>query len=265
MHIQQEQMLTEEAIRAGLGTASIGHRVVFRQSVSSTNTLARELAEEGAPEGTLVLAEEQTAGRGRLGRRWLAPSGTSLLLSLVLRPQLPAAKAPQLTIISALAVRSAIGETVGLPAQLKWPNDILIHGRKVGGILIESSSLGAGLRYVIVGIGVNVNMPPQALPAHFHATSIGHELGRVVPRLALLQALLQQFEARYRDLSSGASPLSEWSEALVTLGQWVCISTPQGERRGLAVAVDEDGALLLRDEDGEIRRVLAGDVTTREH
>jgi BirA family biotin operon repressor/biotin-[acetyl-CoA-carboxylase] ligase len=260
-----QDRLSKEEIRYGLGTRFVGQHVVHRLSISSTNTLARELAAHGAPEGTLVIAEEQTAGRGRLGRRWLAPRGSSLLMSLIFRPQLPPTRVTQLTMVCGLAVRQAIHETTGLPAQLKWPNDILIGGRKTGGILTEMSSLGQRLQYAVVGIGLNVNVVPHALPVHFAATSIAHELGRSLARLPLLQNLLWHIEARYLDLSAGRSPLDDWSGALHTLGQKVQLNTPEGSWEGLAVAVDEEGALLLRLDDGQTKRVLAGDITPCEH
>jgi BirA family biotin operon repressor/biotin-[acetyl-CoA-carboxylase] ligase len=257
--------LSEQRIVDGLHTCFVGRETVYRVSVASTNTLAMELAQQGAPEGTLVIAEEQTAGRGRLGRRWLAPCGSSLLMSLIFHPQLPPTKVPQLTMICGLAVRQAIREATGLPAQLKWPNDILIRGRKTGGILTEASSLGEQLRYAVVGIGLNVNLTPEELPENFAATSIAHELGRPLPRLPLVHKLLCQIEERYLDLYTGASPVNEWSAALDTLGQRVRLSTPRGSWEGLAMAVDEEGALLLRLDDGQTKKVLAGDIAPREH
>jgi BirA family biotin operon repressor/biotin-[acetyl-CoA-carboxylase] ligase len=254
------RQLLERMGRESLGTRLLGRRVVYRVSVASTNTLARELAEQGAPEGTLVIAEEQTAGRGRLGRRWLAPRGSSVLISLIFRPQLPPAKAPQLVMLCGLAVRQAIREMTGLPAQLKWPNDVLIGRRKVGGILAETSSLGHSLQYAVVGIGLNVNLDPQALPAHFGATSIAHELGRPLTRLPLLHSVLRHSEERYLDLHAGVSPVGDWSAALQTLGCRVRLNTSQGYWEGLAEAVDEEGALLLRLDDGRTRRVLAGEI-----
>jgi len=255
--------LSAQEIVSGLDTRFVGQRVVYRPRVSSTNTLTKELADQGAPEGTLVIAEEQTAGRGRLGRCWLAPYGSSLLMSLLFRPRLRLSEAPQLAMICALAVRDAIRETTGLVAQLKWPNDILIRGRKAGGILAETSSQAQHLQYIVAGIGLNVNLAPQALPAHFAATSIAYELGHPLERLRLLQALLYYVEARYLGLCAGVSPVDEWSAALETLGKRVCLTTLQDSWEGLATAVDEEGALLLRLDDGQTRRVLAGDVTLR--
>jgi BirA family biotin operon repressor/biotin-[acetyl-CoA-carboxylase] ligase len=257
--------LSEQTIRGGLGTRFVGQHVVHRASVGSTNDLGRELAEQGADEGTLVIAEEQTAGRGRRGRAWLAPPGTSLLMSLILRPRLPHDKVPQLTMISGLAVQQAIVETTGLVARLKWPNDVLVRGSKVGGILTEASSLGQVVQYVVLGMGVNVNLAPKDLPAAFSATSIAHELGRAVPRLPLLQRVLEHLEARYLGLGRGTSPLDDWSAALETLGKSVLVSTSHGRYEGLATAVDQSGALLLRLPDGQTKRVLAGEVLSSEH
>ncbi len=256
--------LSEHTIRDGLCTRFVGQRIVYRTVVPSTNTLAVELAKQGAPEGTLVLAEEQTAGRGRLGRSWLAPRGSSLLMSLIFRPQLPITKVPQLTMICGLAMRQAIRDTTGLPAQLKWPNDVMIRGRKTGGVLTETCILGDRLQYAVVGIGLNVNLAPEALLAPLAATSIAHELGRSEPRLPLLHKLIYQVEVRYLDLCAGVSPVKDWSIALETLGQRIRLNTAQGSCEGLATAVDEQGALLLRLDDGQTRRVLAGEITPRE-
>jgi len=257
--------LSARKIRDGLGTRFVGQNVVYRECVASTNALAKDLADEGAPEGTLVIAEEQTAGRGRLGRPWLAPHGSSLLMSLVFRPRLQFSRTPQVSMICGLAVCDAIRQTTGLLAQLKWPNDILISGRKTGGILTETCGGSQYPQYVVVGIGLNVNLDPQTLPTHFAATSIARELGQPLPRLQLLQELLYRVEARYLDVCAGVSPVNDWSAALETLGQRVHLTTMRGSWVGVALAVDEEGGLLLRLDNGQTKRVLAGDITLSEH
>jgi len=256
--------LSASAICKALRSDFFGQQVVYCPTIDSTNSVAKMLALQGAAEGTLVVADKQTAGRGRLGRRWLAPRGTCLLFSLVFRPGLKVERAQALNMICGLGVRQAIHELTALPAQLKWPNDIMLHGRKAGGILTEMSSRGELLEYVVVGIGLNVNVDITALPAEFNATSIAHELGRMVPRLSLLQEAVRLIEQRYSALRAGESPLADWAAALETLGQRVQVHTGQGLWQGLATGVDDEGALLLRLDDGHLRRVLLGDIVAYE-
>jgi BirA family biotin operon repressor/biotin-[acetyl-CoA-carboxylase] ligase len=252
--------LTCRAILNGLSTKCLGRRVFCYPSIASTNAVAKRLAAQGAAEGTLVVADEQTAGRGRLGRRWLAPRATSLLFSLIFRPPLEVARAAGVTMICGLGVRQAITELTALPAQLKWPNDIMVHGRKAGGILTEVSTRVEHLEWVVVGIGLNVNLAVSLLPAEFEATSLLHELGRSTSRVQLLQQALLRIEQRYVRLQAGQWPAREWSTALETLGQRLQLSTAHGVVQGLAEAVADDGALLLRLNDGELLKVAVGDI-----
>jgi BirA family biotin operon repressor/biotin-[acetyl-CoA-carboxylase] ligase len=252
--------LSTAAILDGLRTGSLGRHIVYHATVDSTNSVAKTLARQGAVEGTLVIADEQTAGRGRLGRRWLAPRGTCLLFSLIFCPDWEVRRAQELTMICGLGLREAIRELTGLPAQLKWPNDIMLRGRKAGGILTEASSSGGHLDYAVVGIGLNVNLQVTALPAEFNATSVQLELGRTVSRVSLLQEALLHIEERYCALQAGESPVKDWAAALETLGRRVQVRTAQGTWQGLAEAVDDEGALLLRLDDGQVKRVLVGDV-----
>lgn len=252
--------LAPETILDGLRTQFLGRQVVCYKVIDSTNNVAKVLAQAGAAEGTMVIADEQTMGRGRLGRQWLAPAATSLLFSLIFRPDLEAVRVQGLTMVCGLGVRQAIRELTGLPAQLKWPNDILLHGRKAGGILTEAGSTGWRLDYVVVGIGLNVNLDVRLLPAEFNATSISHELGQPISRVKLLQQILWRIEERYLALCTGDWPLAEWANALETLGKWIEVHTAQGNWRGTAEAVDQEGALLLRLENGHVKRVLEGDI-----
>ncbi len=162
--------------------------------------------------------------------------------------------------VCALGLRAAIRASIGLPAQLKWPNDILLRGRKAGGILSELGVCGPLVDYVIVGIGLNVNLDPDVLPAGLIATSISRELGREVRRIPLLQAALVEIEQRYAALLAGNWPIAEWAAALETVGKRLQLHTAQGFLSGVAEGVDEEGALLLRLGDGRLERVLVGDV-----
>ena len=256
--------LSPVALEAHLTTRLIGRHLEFHEEIDSTNTRAVNLAKRGAPDGTLVVAEHQTRGRGRLGRRWCAPRGTSLLLSLVLRPRLLPRQAQRAMMICSLGAVEAIARTTGLAARLKWPNDLVLHGRKLGGLLTELG-LGAGhLDYVVVGMGLNVNLDASALTGFASpATSLSAALGHRVSRLELLVTLLQEIETRYDRMSAGWSPHEEWREHLATLGQRVRVRGSQGIIEGTAEDVDQDGALLVRTSDGALCCVLAGDVTLR--
>jgi BirA family biotin operon repressor/biotin-[acetyl-CoA-carboxylase] ligase len=258
--------LSVESIEKGLTTAFMGRRVIYYRSIGSTNDVARELAAQGAPEGTLVIADEQTAGKGRLGRCWLAPPGTGLLMSLLFRPRFLAPyQAQRLTMLCSLAVVEAIEVLTGLAAAVKWPNDIVVQGKKAGGILTELGVTGEGLDYAVVGLGLNVNLDFGAVEAIEElaatATSLSQKLGREVSRLSLLWRILEKVEGRYQHLRAGELPHDEWTSRLITLHNNVMVDTPQGVVEGWAEGVDADGALILRTNGGERRRILAGDVT----
>ena len=238
--------------------------------------VAKQLAVQGAPEGSLVITDEQTAGKGRLGRRWLAPPGTGLLMSLLFRPHsrfsilhssFSIHQSQRLTMICSLAVVEAIEAVTGLAAAIKWPNDIVVQGKKAGGILTELGATGERLDYAVVGLGLNVNLDFGTVEAMGElaatATSLSQELGREVSRLALLWRILENVENRYQRLGAGELPHDEWASRLVTLHNHVIVDTPQGTVEGWAEGVDADGALILRTNSGECQRVLAGDVTLR--
>jgi len=256
--------LSSESIKRGLRTDLIGQSIAYHSTLGSTNDLLKELAAQGAPEGTLVIADEQTAGKGRLNRKWLAPPGSSLLLSLLFHPDLIPRQAQRLTMICSLAVVDAIEVLTGLPAGLKWPNDVFIRDKKAGGILTESGTTGGRLDYVVVGMGLNVNLAVSALPElRDMATSLSQELGREVSRLELLWEILEGIEVRYKSLRRGESPHEEWAARLVNLACQVQVTTAHGVLAGWAEGVDADGALVLRTTDGQRKRILAGDVTLR--
>jgi BirA family biotin operon repressor/biotin-[acetyl-CoA-carboxylase] ligase len=223
--------------------------------------MAKELARQGASQGTLITAEEQTTGKGRRGRNWLAPPGSSLLISLILYPSLTVSQIPRLTMASSLAVAYAIEEISSLPVHFKWPNDILLARKKAGGILTETSISGEILDYAVVGIGLNVNLDVRQIPQIANtATSLSVELGREVSRLELLQALLKFMEKEYLLLQQEESPYEKWATRLSTLGQKVEVTTPWGQESGWAEGVDADGTLILRRDDGMKAHITVGDV-----
>ncbi|MHB1356884.1 MAG: biotin--[acetyl-CoA-carboxylase] ligase [Anaerolineae bacterium] len=258
--------LTQETISASLTTALLGRTMYVYPTIDSTNARALELAQAGAPDGTLVLANVQTAGRGRLGRQWLAPPGSSLLLSLVFRPNLEPRQMQRLAMITSLAACQAIDKITGLTVRIKWPNDLQISGRKVGGMLCEAGMKGQHLAFVVVGLGINVNLTPADLGELMTpATSLSHELKLEVERLPLLCALLENLDVAYQRLCSGWQPHEDWRDHLATLGQEVRVGLPGQVITGLAEDVDADGALLVRQSDGSLMTTLAGDVTLRGH
>jgi BirA family biotin operon repressor/biotin-[acetyl-CoA-carboxylase] ligase len=275
--------LKTETIQAGLRTRFIAQTIHYWPSVGSTNDELKRLAEGGAPEGALAITDEQLAGRGRLERRWMAPFGSSLLMSLLFRPTfLASTQAQQLTMVCSLAVADAVANVTGLQPALKWPNDLLLEGKKLGGVLTElgfSHTVDTGqgqdyettrLSWVIVGVGLNVNADFTSPTARRDwpaladtAISLAMVLGRPVSRLSLLQSYLTGVETRYEAMRAADSPYQEWVERLATLGQQVAVTTPDGVYQGVAEEVDETGALLLRQLGGQVVRIFTGDVTLR--
>ncbi len=253
--------LSAEAIRQGLPTAFMGQRVLYYPTLVSTMITAKEEAKQGAPEGTLIVAEAQSGGHGRLGRAWVAPPG-NLACSLVLYPQ--AAQLPYLVMAAALALAGAIEAVTGLRPALKWPNDLLLGGRKVSGILVESGTMGGEACYAVVGIGLNINMRAADYPEiEGIATSLSDELGQPVSRLALLREFLVQFERRDMTLSQSTAVWTEWRARLTTLGRAVTVRVGEKTCAGTAEDVAADGGLLLRLADGTQQKFAAGDVTLR--
>jgi BirA family biotin operon repressor/biotin-[acetyl-CoA-carboxylase] ligase len=246
----------------GLGTRYLRGPIHHFPSVTSTNDLAKELGAQGAPEGTLVVAEGQTGGRGRLGRQWDSPPGWGLYVSLLLRPPLPPLEMPRITLTTAVAVARALKRTTGMAPGIKWPNDLLLAGKKVGGILTEMETETDQIRYLVVGLGLNVNNPDFPEELRDTATSVAREAGRTFPRLAILQAWLEEFEPLYgRFLSREfADILAEWKRYAVTLGQAVTVRQGPVEIKGRALEVGPDGSLLLQTAAGEIVRVTSGEL-----
>jgi BirA family biotin operon repressor/biotin-[acetyl-CoA-carboxylase] ligase len=254
---------TPASLHTALARHPFVNQIIYRLRLGSTNDLAKRRANAGAPEGLLVLADEQTAGRGRHARRWWSPAGTALLTSLLFRPSLPPQRAQQLTMLCALAAADAVSDLTTLAVDLKWPNDLLVGGRKLAGLLTESAIQGQRLEFVVVGLGLNANTdlghaPPLMAPA----TSLWQELGQRVDRLALLVAYLDGVARRYARLDQ-QSPYDEWASRLVTLGQHVTVHLDDQTLSGLAQGVDADGALLLRIAPGTVQRLFAADVSLR--
>jgi BirA family transcriptional regulator, biotin operon repressor / biotin---[acetyl-CoA-carboxylase] ligase len=258
--------LQPSQLKPALRTAIIGREIVYRRSIPSTNDLALALAKNGAADGTVVLAEQQTAGRGRLGRMWLSPAGSNILCTVILRPSFRPEAAFLLTALCSAAIARAIEITCGLQPTLKWPNDILINDRKVVGVLTELALTGPVLDAAVVGFGINVNFDPRGHPEIGQpATSLIVETGRPVSRRDLLLRVLEEADCRYVELQAGRTrPIfEEWKAGLGTLGRHVLVSAPGGDFEGLACDVEDDGTLVVQRPDGELRRVIAGDVSIR--
>jgi BirA family biotin operon repressor/biotin-[acetyl-CoA-carboxylase] ligase len=255
-----------------LTTRVFGRAFTHLGRTGSTNDVAKEMATQGAPEGTVIVADEQTTGRGRMGRRWSAPPSTCLLCSILFRPDLLPTQAQRLTMLCALAAADAVDEVARLRVWLKWPNDLIVKcqepshksqgWKKLAGVLTETGITGARLGYVVVGIGINVNVEPGRLPSlDPNATSILAETEQPTDRAALLASLLAGVEQRYEALRAGTSPHEEWASRLATVGQRVEATTAGKTLVGVAETVDEDGALMLRTADGTLHRLVVGDVT----
>lgn len=249
----------ETSIRNRLNTEFVGQQLHYYPSLTSTMDTARKAAKEGAAEGTVVIANTQTAGRGRLGRAWLSPKG-SLSMSLILKPSLD--NLPQLIMIASLAVVRAIKEVAGLETQIKWPNDVLIKGKKVCGILIENEVKGDKVDFAIIGIGINVNLNPSAFPEISEiATSLSHELGKEIPKAKFTTTLLFELEQLYLEAQAGAPLYKEWRGRLETLGRWIQVKTGNTTEQGRTETVTATGNLILRRADGSLTEIVAGDVT----
>ncbi|MFC2041446.1 biotin--[acetyl-CoA-carboxylase] ligase [Chloroflexota bacterium] len=257
-----ENSLSPDSITRDLETSFVGQRVIYCPSLTSTNEVAKQESQQGAAEGTVIVADEQTAGKGRLERVWLSPRG-SIAFSVVLYPSLPCL--PSLIMIASLAVVHGIGSVTGLKSQIKWPNDVLINGKKVCGILIESDVQGNRVNYTVIGIGVNINLRLADFPEiQSVATSLADEVGREVSRLSMVRCLLVEIERLYLASLAGGEVYEEWRDNLVTLGKRVRVKMKEAVSEGIAESVDRDGSLLLRGLDGSLTKIVAGDVTLRD-
>lgn len=254
--------LSAAAVTWGLATRVIGQRVLYYPVTTSTMDAAREAGRQKTADGTVVIAGEQTAARGRIKRVWISPGG-NIAFSVVLYPGL--SHLSSLIMLASLAVVCSIAAVTGLKAGIKWPNDVLINDKKVCGILIENDLQGSRVNYSIIGIGLNVNLSPADFPEiESIATSLSLELGRDVSRLELTRRLLLEMDSLYQVVLAGGSIYEEWRDNLVTLGRQVRATAIDGIHEGIAESVDRDGSLLLRAADGTLTRIVAGDVTPRQ-
>ena len=252
--------LFEFEVVQGLDTKFIGQKIHYFDSISSTMDAAVELGMKGAPEGTMVLTEAQTKGRGRMGRIWFSPKYKGIYLSLVLRPKITPNQAPVLTLLTAVAVCEAIKEYAGLDAQIKWPNDIFVKNKKLGGILTELNAETDRVRFIVIGMGLNVNNDKKALISG--ATSLKEQNQESVSRVGLLQEILHKLEDNYL-LFQAKGPsviIKKWREYSLTLGKRVKVYCQKEHIEGEAFDIDIDGGLLIRKDTGTTEKVMSGDV-----
>jgi BirA family biotin operon repressor/biotin-[acetyl-CoA-carboxylase] ligase len=256
-----------DKIQENLQTKKLGKKIIYLHEIGSTNDLAKELANYGAPEGTIVIAETQTTGRGRLNRKWFSPRG-GLYFSIILKPKLKAKETIKLVFVAGLAVAEVLHENYGLNVETKWPNDVLVNGRKVCGILSEMNTKGERVNYVVIGVGINANVNvKKGFPEELKtvATSIENELGRKVRLEELLKLLLEKLDILYEQfLEEGfLQVLKRWKEYASFLGKEVEVMDEVKRLHGLALDVDDEGALVIKLEDGTVKRVFVGDVSLK--
>ncbi len=252
--------LTAQELTWNLKTQRIGRKVHAYESTDSTMDVAHRLAAAGEPEGTVVVAEQQEKGRGRMGRRWFSPKGKGIYCSVILRPSMQPAQVPLVTLMAAVAAAQAVEAATELKPEIKWPNDLLIGSKKVAGILTELSAELNRVNYVVLGIGMNVNTPRRDLPAH--ATSLAEELGKKVDRLQVARSLLEQMDRLYGVfLQGGIAPVLEaWRRYAGFLGRRIRVALEGRVVDGQALDVDASGALLVRTDSGLVESCSAGEV-----
>ena len=258
--VSAPDLLLAEEIQFQLGTRVVGNKVVCHDTVSSTMDEAFRLGMEGAPDGTVVCAEGQTRGRGRLGRNWASARHKGIYISVILRPKFPPTELAKLTLWAAVAVSEALEKSTGVSALIKWPNDLLVGEKKVAGILTELRAEVDQVKFVVIGIGVNVNHTAHQLIET--GTSLRVEAQKTFLRVDVLKEILRSLERRYLELNEhGFKPvLDQWKKRSVTLKKWVRIADPAGVVEGQAIDLDDDGGLLIRQDSGVVIKKMAGDV-----
>ncbi|SKA07436.1 biotin--[acetyl-CoA-carboxylase] ligase [Selenihalanaerobacter shriftii] len=262
--IKAPDILSPEEIKRDLETDVLGSEVIYYEQVESTNNLAEVKARKGAIEGTIIIAKEQVGGKGRLGREYFCPS-EGVWFSVILRPDLKPTFASQLNFVAAVALARTIEQLTNLQPGIKWPNDILINQRKVSGILTEMNAEIDRVNYVILGLGINLNIEKAEFPEELirKATSVKEEFGKEVSKLDFFLSLLHELEKEYVKLQEDGfgSVLQGWRDYNITLGKEVKVNNVREVLKGQAIDVDDEGALLIKLEDGTVERVIAGDVT----
>jgi BirA family biotin operon repressor/biotin-[acetyl-CoA-carboxylase] ligase len=253
-----------DQVRDGLSAQRLGANFHYFSEIASTNIHARSLADAGAGEGEIVIAEAQSAGRGRLGRRWASPPYANLYLSLILKPKLAPAHVPQITLMAAVALADTVGAFIPDEPAIKWPNDMMVGGKKLAGILTELSCDAEKVNYVVLGVGVNLNYSLEMMPDEIRgrATSVFELTGKTVDRESFLKRLIQDLDRCYGELeASGFRALAaRWEARFGLRERRVRVELLDQTVIGRAKGIDRDGALLLEDDSGTLQRIIAGDV-----
>lgn len=264
--VQEDEVFGQNELESRMQTKWAGHPVTFYSQINSTNLQAKLDAENGAEQGALVVADMQTAGRGRRGRSWCSPAGTNVYFTLLLKPEYTADKASAVTLVMAMAVAEGIRETCGTEPGIKWPNDIVIDGKKACGILTEMSVERDFIHYVVIGVGVNVGLQEFVPEVAATATSLQQECGRRVPRAALTANIMKAFEKYYEtflETLDMSGLLEDYNRLLVNRGKEVRVLDPKGEFTGISRGINRLGELLVERSDGNVEPVYAGEVSVR--
>ncbi len=260
-------LLRPEEIAAHLQTKWVGHQIHYLKETNSSNEVGKGLADKGCADGTVVVAEEQTRGKGRLARGWFSPMGCGVWCSVVLRPPFMPSEASKCTLLAAVAVIKAINRYKGVNAKIKWPNDVLLEGKKMVGILTEMSAEFGKINYIVIGTGINTNVPKSIVPEELKdlAISVADVAEEPIRRVQILADYLKNIEDLYETaLKEGFKPvLDEWRKYSDTIGQAVKVIAPDKTYFGTAVDIDEEGLLVVKKEDGTLEKVIAGDVSIR--
>jgi BirA family transcriptional regulator, biotin operon repressor / biotin---[acetyl-CoA-carboxylase] ligase len=262
--VKTPEKITADELRLGLKTKFIGKNIHYEDSVESTQKIAHRLTYEDAPEGTVVIAEEQLSGRGRMNRKWHSPKYTGIWMSIILRPNIPLPKAPQLTLLAAVAIVQAIEDLTGVLPEIKWPNDILINGKKVTGILTELEAEADRINSIIIGIGMNVNQIKEDFPPELQdiATSLLIEKGEKISRAEIIKGIFMNLEKLYLlYLEEGFLPIKLlWESYAISIGRQVTARTLTHSIVGKAQGITDDGVLIIEDEQGKIHHVYSADI-----
>ena len=258
--------IAEEEVASRLQTERMGRQIRYFSRIDSTNQYAKRIAEEGAPDGTLIIADEQTAGKGRSGRTWVTPPAEAIAFTLLLRPELSPDRISMVTLVMGLAVTNAVNSLYGVSAGIKWPNDVVIKGRKLCGILTEMSAEVRQVNYIVIGVGINANLTSFPEEIREIATSLKLELGRDINRAELIARVMTEFERLYAEFEAQGdlgAVMQEYNELCLNAGSKVRVLDPNGEYTGTSCGINSMGELLVETEDGEIQEVYAGEVSVR--
>lgn len=264
--VSSPDLISKYELESRMATSWLGKEIVYKETTDSTNADVRRMAENGAKNGLLVVADGQTAGKGRRGRQWESGKGTNLYFSMLLKPDITPDKASMITLVAAYSVAKVITKNTGLDAKIKWPNDIVVGGKKVCGILTEMSMERDYIHHIVVGIGINVNEEEFSGEIKEMATSLKIEGGQVVSRANLLSDILAQFEKDYGAFlaAEDLKPfVDDYNKMLVNKGVLVKVLDPKGEFSGIAGGINEEGMLIVFKENGQIEKVYAGEVSVR--